>query len=296
MVQKSNSVLVKNISSTATQKDLETFFGYCGKIASLNLYKDWKGNPENAPADCNQEAIIQFESHAAVETALFLHAAFISGKAIEVLRVVDDDMEELPLHDKEDPTHHNANPAEAWADPSNPSAHNTETPHENQPARPRNPDFDNPESASSVITNLLANGYILAADTKQKAKEFDDKKGWSATIKSKASEIDNKYHIEEKANNVKQSIATKTKEIDAKYNFSGAFNSFTSAVSTAANNAAKKAMENPTINKSVTAAKQKANEVSQKATEIKEESLRKVSEKREADKTEKAAEHPEPSH
>jgi len=156
---------------------------------------------------------------------------------------------------------------------------------EESPNRERATSLDE-KSSSRVIANLLANGYVLAEDAKQKAKDFDEKRGLSASIKSKASEFDGKYRVVEKANAVAQSFQTKSKEIDQKYNISnnllGAWNKFATGVSTAVDTASKKAMENETIAKGVFAVKEKSAEIREKAiektAEIKEESSRKINE------------------
>jgi len=262
---KGNKVIVKNISPISTEKEISTFFCYCGKIASLSFNRSWTGNPDNIPSECPYEAIIKFERPEAVDTALLLNAAFISGRAILVSRY--EDMEELSLHE---------HPIS-----DEPVVNTSVIVEEDSTNRQRTTSLDE-KSSSRIIANLLANGYVLAEDAKLKAKEFDEKRGLSASIKSKASEIDEKYKVTEKANAVAHSITSKSKEIDSKYNISynvlGAWNKFTTAV----DSAAKKAMENETIAKGVFAVREKSAEIREKAiektSEIKGESSRKIDE------------------
>jgi hypothetical protein len=71
-------VQVKNISTSATEKNLRDFFSYCGNITSLKL------TPCTCDHGATNTAIITFSNLAAVQTSLLLSHAMIVDKPITV--------------------------------------------------------------------------------------------------------------------------------------------------------------------------------------------------------------------
>mmetsp|Transcript_14246 Transcript_14246/g.15784 ORF Transcript_14246/g.15784 Transcript_14246/m.15784 type:complete len:363 (+) Transcript_14246:40-1128(+) len=69
------SVIITNLSTTTTKQQVEDFFNFCGKIASLTVTR---------VDDNNAQAIVTFEAETACKTAVLLDNALINDRPIKV--------------------------------------------------------------------------------------------------------------------------------------------------------------------------------------------------------------------
>lgn len=69
-----NTVYVKNISSSTSEKEVKDFFSFCGKIASIEI----------KPAGETQEATVTFEKETAAKTALLLDNTQLGSTHVQV--------------------------------------------------------------------------------------------------------------------------------------------------------------------------------------------------------------------
>lgn len=93
-----NTVIVKNISPRTSKKEINDFFSFCGKIASLEIQT----------IDQSQQATVVFERETAADTALLLDNTQLGASQVKVLsaagtREVNRDRyeENVDINDKE---------------------------------------------------------------------------------------------------------------------------------------------------------------------------------------------------
>jgi RNA recognition motif-containing protein len=217
----SRSVLVENISPSATDKTVGDFFSFCGKITKLYMKKQEGGE---------SSAIVEFETEAASRTALLLTNALIVDRPITVSLYTGAVQSDFDAGAKQDL--------------------GKEVPQENITQH----DFKVPDeerSKTSVVASLLAAGYILGKDSLQKAQDFDEKhhltskaKDALEQIKGKAQEFDQSYKIS-------STIQSTAHQLDEKYNISEKVTTAAQIAKTQAEKLALKAAENPTIQKGI---------------------------------------------
>jgi len=253
-------IIVTNVSPFVEEKDMRAFFGFCGNISSITFQKSWTGS-DVPPPDASVSCIIKFEQKSAAETALLLNHALIKDKSI-IVKFQEEDAIEVEVATDIITNESNPNPKQAWEG-------ETVVVEEDAPA---------PEerTKTSVIASLLAAGYVLGADTLQKAKTFDEKHGMSRSVKEKATEVDDKYNLSIKATVAKniasakasqlgQMISDTSKQIDEKYHVAEKFN---------------KTLENETVAKGLSALRAAKDKLTAKAYEIKEESSKLIEERK----------------
>jgi len=213
----SRSVLVTNISPSATNKTVADFFAFCGNISGLTM-RTQSGSTENV-----QEAVIEFSQEAATKTALLLTNALIIDRPITVSRYTGES----------ETTYQNTRVY-------------TEAEIENKP-------HDLPagqRSQTSVVASILAAGYQLAAGTLDAAKTYDEKYSvtdqiyaGAASVQKAVSDIDHQYQVSSTAASWYKAAADKLSEVDQKYGVSQS----TAAAFKTADNAVKSVVEHPTV-------------------------------------------------
>jgi len=215
----SRSVLVTNISPSASNKTVADFFAFCGNISGLTM------RSQSNSADNVQEAVIEFSQEAATKTALLLTNALIIDRPITVTRYTGETS-------------------------SNPHYENTRSYTE---AEIENKPHDLPasqRSQTSVIASILAAGYQLAAGTLESARTYDEKYSVSnqiyagaATAKKTVSDLDQQYQVSATAASWYKVASDKWSEADQKYGISQS----TAAAFKTADSAVKSVVEHPTV-------------------------------------------------
>jgi len=253
-------IVVTNVSPFVEEKDMRAFFGFCGNISSISFQKSWTGS-DVPPPDASITCIIKFEQKSAADTALLLNHALIKDKSI-IVKFQEEETLEVEVATDIITNESNPNPKQAWEGEPVVVEEDTSAPED--------------RTKTSVIASLLAAGYILGADTLQKAKAFDEKHGMSHSVKAKAYEVDDKYNLSIKATVAKniasakasqlgQMISDTSKQIDEKYHVAEKFN---------------KTLENETVAKGLSALRAAKDKLTAKAYEIKEESSKLIEEKK----------------
>ncbi|ELP92625.1 protein vip1, putative [Entamoeba invadens IP1] len=164
--QKTFNVLVTNIDKNVTVETLTSFFSFTGKVVEVRLSK---------VDEETQQAIIVFDSEESVKTAELMTGALLEAKRIEI----------------------------APTQLTQSTTHDTVFRGDTLPER-KIPDLPAEHTKASVAASLIAQGYILASDSFQKAVQFDKDHNISDTIKAKAAavknaaiNVDEQYHITE---------------------------------------------------------------------------------------------------
>eukprot|EP00270_Netrium_digitus_P002111 TRINITY_DN1235_c0_g1_i4.p1 TRINITY_DN1235_c0_g1~~TRINITY_DN1235_c0_g1_i4.p1 ORF type:complete len:311 (+),score=55.24 TRINITY_DN1235_c0_g1_i4:126-1058(+) len=165
------TVKVSNVSTKATEKDISDFFSFCGDVSSIETRKI---------DDSVQEAFVTFVEERALDTAVLLTGAVIVDKPVTVEAASD------------------------YVPPSKDDKRGSEE------VAGSNEKKERPYGgAESIVSDLLAKGYILGKDALAKAKSFDDEHEISknaaervaafrrsATVTVEA--LDQKYSLREK--------------------------------------------------------------------------------------------------
>lgn len=194
-------VLVSNISPTANEQSLASFFSFCGSITNLKL-TTYAGT--NKPS----EAIVTFDSEAAAKTALLLTNAVIADRPIIV----------VPHGDVRAPGQ------ASFTSPE--SGEVTELSGAQIPNKGYNVP-DDQRSKISVVASLLAQGYTLGDDAIAKARSIDEQAHIServsqaaAATRVKLAEIDQAYHISQTIGAIASGVAQKAQEVDQNWKIS----------------------------------------------------------------------------
>lgn len=243
--QEIRSVLVTNISPSATEKTVSDFFSFCGKINKLFLKKE-EGKDTGS-------AVIQFETESAAKTALLLTNALIVDRPITVT------------------TYISGAPSSTPAPETTPSPVETGTPANTENIEHK--DFggvsDEDRSKTSVIASLMAAGYVLAENALDKAKEYDEKTNFSQRakitvdqMKAKAEELDQQLKITERATAVKNAITDTAKKVDAELGLTEKAAMAANAIKVGAQAGMQKIQENQTVKQGLESVKATAEKVS----------------------------------
>eukprot|EP01132_Coremiostelium_polycephalum_P007636 gene7636-9393_t len=223
-------VYVTGISPKATNKIVSDFFAFCGRITELRLRNDATGT--------TQEAIVVFESEAAAKTALLLSNALIVDRSIKVepynpefefhdpnVVILDKQPVEQQQSEQQQQQQQPHSESEQQQTTNNTSV-NTNNPYGGVP--------DSERTKTSVIASMIAAGYSVGQDAITKARQLDEEhmislklKVGAETVKAKANEIDNKFHISENAIAIKNSFVETAKEVDDRFQLTGMFKSAT---------------------------------------------------------------------
>lgn len=177
-------VKVTNISPAATEAEIKSLFGFCGFVNAIHMSSD--------SATGTQIAVIEFYDKNAVSTAALLTNAIIQDLPIKVELYIASTDEQSKL-----------------------SAAVGETP------KPSGPDPVAAQSKTAVMAKILAGGYKLASDCKDKAIAWDTGKlnlvqkieALGHTVSAQANEINVKYGLVEKGNAVLVAATGKATEI-----------------------------------------------------------------------------------
>lgn len=265
-VQEVRSVLVTNISPNANEKTVSDFFSFCGKISKLFLKKD--------DGKDTSSAVIQFETESAAKTALLLTNALIVDRPITVTAYLTSQSTPLTGDTTSTDTNAHGTPVE-----------DSKITHKDFGGVP-----DDQRSKTSVIASLLAAGYVLTENALDKAKEYDDKTGFSGKakvavdqLKVKAHELDVQYGISDKAIAVKNTINETAKKVDTELGLTEKATIVASVIKSSAQTGYQMATENATVKKGVESVKSTAQKVSESVTQtyndVKKETNEKIEEK-----------------
>eukprot|EP00027_Filamoeba_sp_ATCC50430_P005186 CAMPEP_0168551702 /NCGR_PEP_ID=MMETSP0413-20121227/6319_1 /TAXON_ID=136452 /ORGANISM="Filamoeba nolandi, Strain NC-AS-23-1" /LENGTH=316 /DNA_ID=CAMNT_0008582257 /DNA_START=44 /DNA_END=994 /DNA_ORIENTATION=- len=276
-IEEAKSVLVTNISPSANEKTVSDFFSFCGKINKLYLKKD-EGSE-------TRTAVVQFETESAGKTALLLTNALIVDRPINVAPYIS----QATVQSSPEPVvaQQQVEKQQATVDP-NAQVDEAQISQRNFGGVP-----DEQRTKTSVVASMLAAGYVLANDSLEKAKDYDEKHNISLyakvaveQLKVKAHEIDQQYKISEKAEALKNTAVEKAKTIDSTYHVSEKAKEVALGVQQTAVTTAAKLNENPTVHSAVESAKQTASYVTAMFNDYKEQTQKAIEEKQRAKQAE----------
>jgi hypothetical protein len=271
-VIQNKSVLVTNISPQANEKTVSDFFSFCGRILRLTMRR-------GATASDPSTAIVLFETESAAKTALLLANALIIDRPISV-----------QIH-SEDPSLISGVPA-----PGETITEGSNIQHKEFSAP------DHQRSTTSTISSMIAAGYVMGAETVQKARTYDEQhhltdqlRAGAEELKKKVLAVDETYQLSAKASATANAITTaasdtikgideqyqisatigpKARAIDEKYQVSKTITDASAAASatlanlTASGKAwADWAMQQPVVANTTAAVKQEYNDIAKQTNE-----------------------------
>ncbi|KAF3926961.1 hypothetical protein ABW20_dc0108130 [Dactylellina cionopaga] len=173
MSSENATVHVANISHQTTEKEINDFFSFCGKIEKISV------TPTTKEANAPLSATITFFQSSAARTALLLDNTQLSGVPIHVSAPAS-------LTDLDAAAH----------------THDGEEGHlPSQEDKPR----------TAIVAEYLASGYILGDKVLNSAIEFDEKRGISARFRKFITELDNKHKVSDKTRAMDSSYGVSTK-------------------------------------------------------------------------------------
>ncbi|KAF7591783.1 hypothetical protein BBP40_001109 [Aspergillus hancockii] len=166
-----STVHVSGIASTTTEKEVQDFFSFCGKITSISV------TPVSGEEGAAKSATVTFEKEAAAKTALLLDQTQLGSSAVHV------------------------EPAQTLDDiAGSHAAHAGEAKDENNHEIEQE---DKPKSR--IVAEYLAHGYVLSDNAIQKAISLDQKHGFSNRFTTALSNFDQKYHATDRAKGIDES-------------------------------------------------------------------------------------------
>jgi K+/H+ antiporter YhaU regulatory subunit KhtT len=165
-------VVVHNIAATSSEKTVKDFFLFCGKIKEFELQKD--------DTDEHQVALVHFERESAAKTAILLTNALIDESHITV-----------------EPYFKDAIPTSV----DEPAASNGQE----------------SKTVTSVIAEILASGYQLQDHIIAKGLEYDTKYGVTVIVQSYFARIQENVKAVDEKYRVYDTVTAKATELDAKY-------------------------------------------------------------------------------
>jgi len=245
------TILVSNIHPRAEEADVLKLFGFCGPILRVSIQKSWAEEIDFRDDDPNfsKTAIIQFQEASSEQTSFLLTHALLLGRPIEVSPAPVNQVVEETKQPETVPQEVNGEDVQ-------------------QPAPTQN------KTVTSSIASILAAGYTLSSDAFSKAKEFDEKRQVSSTIKSKAQDVDNKLGISEKAAVVSQKVSDTSKKLNEEYHISEKVGNVKEQVS----NTTQKVLQNESVAKGVSYLKSVKDAAVAKAQNISQETQAKIQE------------------
>lgn len=167
-----SSIIASNIPLDITEAKIEEFFSFCGKIKSI----------KELESDSSLKVVqVVFENSGAVSTALLLNGAELGSNAIKVVEETGGEKSKA-LELAEDAESSTA-PPPSYTENSNSS---DDLPQEDKPK-------------SAIIAQYLSQGYVLSDQLVGKLVEFDKEHGYSSKFKSFLTNLDSKYHIQDKS-------------------------------------------------------------------------------------------------
>ncbi|KAF9886662.1 hypothetical protein FE257_011175 [Aspergillus nanangensis] len=165
------TVHVSGISATTTDKDVQDFFSFCGKVTSISV------TPVSSEPNAPKSATVTFEKEAALKTALLLDNTLLgpSQVHVEAAQSLDDMASNAPT---------------SSSDTKDSNGHEVA-----QEDKPR----------SRIIAEYLAHGYVISDNAIQQAIALDQKHGFSSKFTSALSNFDTKYHATDRARGIDES-------------------------------------------------------------------------------------------
>jgi len=161
----SNTVHVKNISGETSEKEVNDFFSFCGRISSLSL------TPETSEKDSSQSATVTFEKETAAKTALLLDNTQLGPSQVHVSAAQS--LDEL-------------SGASKGIDSSDENIA--------QEDKPR----------SRIAAEMLAHGYVIGDSAIQRALALDQQHGISTRFTSALTQFDQRFKATETAQGLDQ--------------------------------------------------------------------------------------------
>ncbi|ODQ47371.1 hypothetical protein PICMEDRAFT_178225 [Pichia membranifaciens NRRL Y-2026] len=157
------TITASQIPVSVPENKIKEFFSFCGKIKDIEVLDK---------TEKTKTIRVEFEKASAVSTALLLNGAEFEGSQIEV---------------KEDSSSGAAAGASAGEkDVAGESGKGDSD--IDQESKPK----------STIIAELLANGYVLQSSLVEKAVDFDQQHGITDRFRDFISGLDQKYHLQEK--------------------------------------------------------------------------------------------------
>ncbi|KAE8390765.1 hypothetical protein BDV23DRAFT_154308 [Aspergillus alliaceus] len=166
-----STVHVSGIAPTTTEKEVQDFFSFCGKITFISV------TPISGEPDAPKSATVTFEKEAAAKTALLLDQTQLGSSAVHVqaAQTLDDIA---------------GSHAAAAGEAKDENSHEID-----QEDKPK----------SRIVAEYLAHGYVLSDNAIQKAISLDQKHGFSSRFTSALSNFDQKYHATDRARGIDES-------------------------------------------------------------------------------------------
>ncbi|KAE8380680.1 hypothetical protein BDV26DRAFT_256799 [Aspergillus bertholletiae] len=172
-----STVHVSGIAPTTSEKEVQDFFSFCGKITAISV------TPVSGEPDAPKSATVTFEKEAAAKTALLLDQTQLGGSPVHVqaAQTLDDIAGSQA-----------ASAGEARDENSHEIA---------QEDKPK----------SRIFAEYLAHGYALSDNAIQKAITLDQKHGFSNRFTSALTNFDQKYHATDRARGIDESYKLSNK-------------------------------------------------------------------------------------
>jgi len=168
----SNTVHVKNISGETSEKEVNDFFSFCGRISSLSL------TPETSEKSSTQSATVTFEKETAAKTALLLDNTQLGPSQVHVTAAQS--LDQLSGSAK-GTTAKGADSSEDGAEVA-------------QEDKPR----------SRIAAEMLAHGYVIGDNAIQRALALDQQHGISTRFTSALTQFDQRFKATETAQGLDQ--------------------------------------------------------------------------------------------
>ncbi|PYI21978.1 actin cytoskeleton protein [Aspergillus violaceofuscus CBS 115571] len=160
-----STVHVEGIAPATTDKEVQDFFSFCGKITSISV------TPVSGEEGAQKSATVTFEKEAAAKTALLLDHTQLGTSVVHV----------KAAHSLDDIAGDHAASASEAKDEHD---HDLE-----QEDKPR----------SRIAAEYLAQGYVLSDTAIQKAIALDQKHGFTSRFTNALANFDKKYNATDKA-------------------------------------------------------------------------------------------------
>jgi len=167
----SSVVHVSGIAAQTTEKDIQDFFSFCGKISDLSITEDSKSE-----AGPGKSATVTFEKETAAKTALLLDSTQLGPAQIHV-------------------TSGSSSGSAAT------KSGETDDGEVTQEDKPR----------SRIVAEYLAHGYVIGDKAIQQALALDQQHGISQKFMNALSSFDSKYGVTEKSRSTDEKFGVSTK-------------------------------------------------------------------------------------
>ncbi|KAI9924988.1 hypothetical protein MW887_006395 [Aspergillus wentii] len=164
-----STIHVSGIAGSTTDKEVQDFFSFCGKITSISV------TPVSSEPGAPKSATVTFEKDAAAKTALLLDQTQLGPS---------------PVHVEAAQTIEDLAGTQTATEAVNENHHEIE-----QEDKPR----------SRIVAEYLAHGYGISDSAIQKAIALDKKHGFTSRFTSALGNFDKKYQATERARGIDES-------------------------------------------------------------------------------------------